>query len=58
MGWIALDDARFDGIGKDATKKSHGARGRSLSTLSPELDHHLCEWATQDENSLVQKSRA
>src|SRR5258707_4381972 len=29
MGWIALDDARFDGIGKDATKKSHGARGRS-----------------------------
>ena len=29
MGWIALNDARFDGIGKDATKKSHGARGRS-----------------------------
>jgi hypothetical protein len=29
MGWIALDDARFDGVGKDATKKTHGARGSS-----------------------------
>src|SRR5260370_3769865 len=29
MGGIALDDARLDGIGKDATKKSHGASGRS-----------------------------
>ena len=29
MGRIALNDARFDSIGKDATKKSHGARGRS-----------------------------
>ena len=32
MGWVALDDARFDGVGKDATKKTHGARGRSRTT--------------------------
>ena len=29
MGRVALDDARFDGVGEDATKKTHGARGRS-----------------------------
>jgi hypothetical protein len=29
MGGVAFDDASVDGIGKDATKKTHGARGRS-----------------------------
>jgi len=29
MGRVAFDNTRFDGVGKDATKKTDGARGRS-----------------------------
>ena len=41
MGRVAFDNTRFDGIGKDAAEKTHGARGRSSAASDDGLSAQL-----------------
>src|SRR5216684_750220 len=41
MGRVALNHTGFDGIGEDATEKTHGACGRSRSTSDDRLSAQL-----------------
>jgi hypothetical protein len=41
MGRVAFNNARFDGVGKDATKKTDGARSRSSTASDDGLSAQL-----------------